>query len=52
MHRSYIITGIMSLRCLKANFFHLAMDFKKKKESDMSDKILPDWVKVDKKNIQ
>ena len=51
MHRSYIITGIMSLRCLKANFFHLAMDFKKKKESDMSDKAIRDWAKVCKKRF-
>ena len=38
----------MSLRHLKTEFFHLKMDFKKK-GSDMSDKALPDCVKVGKK---
>ena len=51
MQGSYIITGIMSLRRLKTKFFHLAMDFKKKKESGMSDKLLQNWVKVGKKRL-
>ena len=51
MQRSCIKTGIMSLRHLKMGFFHLMMDFKKKKELDMSDKALPDWVKVSEKKI-
>ena len=40
MHRSCIKTGIMSLRHLKSGVFYLTMDFKKKKELDMSDKAL------------
>ena len=48
MQRSCIITEIMSLRHLKTEFFCLKMDFKKK-GSDMSDKALPDCVKVGKK---
>ena len=40
----------MSLRHLRTEFFSLKMDFEKKKESDMSDKALPDWVKVHEKD--
>ena len=40
----------MSLRHLKTEVFRLRMDLKKK-ESDMSDKALPNWVKVDKKRF-
>ena len=32
-------------------FFRLIMDFIQKKESNMADKALPDWVKVDKKRF-
>ena len=32
-------------------FFRLTIDFKKKKESDMSDNALPNWVKEDKKDL-
>ena len=32
-------------------FFCLTVDFKKKKDSDMSDITLPDWVKVSKKDL-
>ena len=39
----------MSLRHLRMEFFSLKMDFEKK-ESDMSDKALPDWVKVHEKD--
>ena len=42
--------NLVSLRDLKTEFFRLKMDFKKK-ESDMSDKALPDWVKVGKKRF-
>ena len=40
----------MSLRHLKKEFFRLKMDLRKK-DSDMSDKALPDWVKVDKERF-
>ena len=40
----------MSLRHLKTEFFRLAMDFKKK-EPNMSDESLPNWVKIDKKDL-
>ena len=46
-----MIVEIMSLRHLKTEVFRLRMDFKKKKESDMSDKVLPNWIKVDKKRF-
>ena len=42
--------NLVSLRDLKTEFFRLKMDLKKK-ESDMSDKALPDWVKVGKKRF-
>ena len=42
MQRS-CITGTLSLRHLKTEFFRLKMDFKKK-GSHMSDKALSDWV--------
>ena len=45
-----MIAGIMSLRHLKMDFSRLKIDFNKK-ESDMSDKSLPNWVKVDKKDF-
>ena len=43
----------MSLRHLKTEFFHLKVNFKKKKkkESDMADKALPEWVNVIKKRF-
>ena len=50
MQRSCVIVEIMSLRHLKTEVFRLRMDLKKK-ESDMSDKALPNWVKVDKKRF-
>ena len=50
VQRSCIITGIMSLRHLKMAFSCLKIDFNKK-ESGMSDKSLPNWVKVDKKDF-
>ena len=40
----------MSLRHLKKEFFRLKMDLRKK-DSDMSDKALPDWVKVDEERF-
>ena len=43
-------TSIQNVRHLKMEFFRLRMDFKKK-ESDMSYKALPDWVKVGKKRF-
>ena len=36
---------------MKTGFFRLKMDFIKKKESDVADKALPNWVKVDKKRF-
>ena len=53
MQRS-CITGTLSLRHLKTEFFRLKMDFKKKKkkkkrESYMAQKALPQWVNVIKK---
>ena len=50
MQRRCMVTEMMSLRHLKTDFFHLAMNFKKKK-SGMSDKSLRDWVKVGKKSL-
>ena len=38
------------MRHFRKEFFRLKMNFKKK-ESDVADEPLPDWVKVDKKDL-
>ena len=50
LHSKMQKTSIQNVRHLKMEFFRLRMDFKKK-ESDMSYKALPDWVKVGKKRF-